>query len=123
PQSRWPVQSLAEVTRTSERLARLGRGQTLCRGERPSQGSLQIELLFLARNAVGHVRKEVETLPELCHSFDDRPSWNGLLSRLEPVAHRLLRQSGFRAMLGKHCRLLGQDLRELVFQGRRDAPV
>ena len=79
---------------------------------------MRIELLFLPRNAVGHIRKKVETLPQLCHRFGDRPSWNRLLTRLEPVAHRLLREPGFCGMAGQQRRLGDHDLRELVLKRR-----
>jgi hypothetical protein len=114
---------LTEPTRASIGLARLKRGQTLGRIQRVSECDLQIELLLLARGAVGQASEDVQALPELCHRLGHRPPCDGLLAGLEAVTDGLLDEARFLAMLRQSLGLHLYDLRKFLFQGSSDTAM
>jgi hypothetical protein len=80
----WPLQLLAQSTRTTKGVARLGRTVPLCGDHRFAKGNLKIKFMLRARYALGQVRNQRQARSQLPHGFNKRRAFKGSPSGFAP---------------------------------------
>jgi hypothetical protein len=115
------INLLGQCTRSGKGLAYIGGRIAFSGGQCRSECDLQVKLLLLVPRAVRQAGKQGQALPQLHCCFDQRRARQRMPPGLEPVADRLLRQPGLRAVLGKRRGLGRRNLGKLLFKRRGDA--
>ena len=110
------IKLLSQCARPGEGLVRIRRRITFRRSQRRSKGSLQVQLLLLAPRAVRQTGQRIQPLAQLGDRLRHRRAGQRLLTGLQPISDRLLRQFGFRAMPGQQRGLRQHDLWKAVLE-------
>ena len=116
-----PVQRRRELACSGVHLAEFRRAPAPARDERLTEGDPQIELGFPAPIAVGQDGNQRQPPMEQRDGFRGRRARPGLPPGGKPIRDRLLRQTGFGAVVGEQRRLGRDNLVEPVFEGGGDA--
>jgi hypothetical protein len=117
------AEALAQLPRTRERAAGLGRREAAGGDLRAAEVGLEAQLGLVAMAALGEAGQDVERALQVRNRFMGSRAGDRQLPRLAPEFDRLLVQTGFGAVLRNELRPVLQNLGEVRGERARDPSV